>query len=102
MECTLLSDLLSDVTEVVLCADRPMPPRNIVISDIKSESCYLTWDVPEDNGGSDITNYIVERRDASKKKSDYEVMTINLIDRRYGVSYTQKIHSLINQGMDCT
>ena len=82
------------MTEVVFCADRPMPPRNIVVSDIKSDSCYLTWDAPEDNGGSDITNYILERRDASKKKSDFEVLTIHLIDRRYGVSYnTQKILS---------
>lgn len=66
--------------------DRPLPPRNIVVSDIKADSCYLTWDAPEDNGGSEITNYIVERRDASKKKSDFDVLTVNLIDRRYGVS----------------
>lgn len=57
-----------------------------MVSDIKAESCYLTWDAPEDNGGSEITNYIVECRDASKKKSDYEVLTINLIDRRFAVS----------------
>lgn len=56
-----------------------------MVSDIKADSCYLTWDAPEDNGGSEITNYIVERRDASKKKSDFDVLTINLIDRRYGV-----------------
>lgn len=67
-------------------SDRPLPPRNIVVSDIKADSCYLTWDAPEDNGGSEISNYIVERRDASKKKSDFDVLTINLIDRRYGVS----------------
>ena len=58
-----------------------------MVSDIKADSCYLTWEAPEDNGGSEITNYIVERRDASKKKSDFDVLTINLIDRRYGVSY---------------
>lgn len=58
----------------------------MVVSDIKADSCYLTWDAPEDNGGSEITNYIIERRDASKKKSDFEVQTPNLIDRRYGVS----------------
>ena len=66
--------------------DRPTPPRNIVISDIKAESCYLTWDAPEDNGGSDLTNYIIEKRDASKKKSDWEQLTCCVIDRRYGVS----------------
>lgn len=68
-------------------ADRPLPPRNVGVSDIKADSCYLTWEAPEDNGGSEITNYIVERRDASKKKSDFEVLTVNLIDRRYGVSH---------------
>lgn len=57
-----------------------------MVSDIKVDSCYLTWDAPEDNGGSEITNYMVERRDASKKKSDFEAVTSNLIDRRYGVS----------------
>lgn len=57
-----------------------------MVSDIKADSCYLTWDAPEDNGGSDISNYIVEFRDASKKKSDFDVMTVHLIDRRYTVS----------------
>lgn len=57
-----------------------------MVSDIKGESCYLTWDAPEDNGGKEITNYVMEGRDASKKKSDFEVLTVNLIDRRYGVS----------------
>lgn len=65
-----------------------------MVSDIKADSCYLTWDAPEDNGGSEITNYIVERRDASKKKSDFEVLTINLIDRRYGVSRDRRAGKL--------
>lgn len=77
--------LLSLSLNNAVFSDRPLPPRNIVVSDIKADSCYLTWDAPEDNGGSEITNYIVERRDASKKKSDFDVLTIHLIDRRYGV-----------------
>lgn len=56
-----------------------------MVSDIKAESCYLTWDAPEDNGGSELTNYIIEKRDASKKKSDWEQLTCCVIDRRYGV-----------------
>ncbi|NXG11373.1 TITIN protein, partial [Sakesphorus luctuosus] len=53
--------------------DRPSPPRNLAVSDIKAESCYLTWDAPLDNGGSEITHYIIEKRDASKKKSEAPV-----------------------------
>lgn len=70
-------------------ADRPAPPRDIVISDIKSESCYLTWSAPDDNGGSDIVNYIIERRDASKKKTEWEQLTSCVVDRRFGVSFGQ-------------
>lgn len=36
--------------------DRPSPPRNLAVTDIKAESCYLTWDAPLDNGGSEITH----------------------------------------------
>ncbi|NXI20311.1 TITIN protein, partial [Irena cyanogastra] len=53
--------------------DRPSPPRNLAVSDIKAESCYLTWDAPLDNGGSEITHYVIEKRDASKKKSEAPV-----------------------------
>lgn len=75
-----------------------------MVSDIKADSCYLTWDAPEDNGGSEITNYIVERRDASKKKSDFDVLTINLIDRRYGVRLGCRawmLHRLIQNESFC-
>lgn len=77
-------------------SDRPLPPKNLVVTDIKADSCYLTWDTPEDNGGSEITNYILEYRDASKKKSDFEVLTTNLIDRRYGVSCNKTQHYFKN------
>ena len=26
------------------------------------DSCVLLWGAPDDNGGADITNYIVERK----------------------------------------
>lgn len=67
--------------------DRPSPPRNLAVSDIKAESCYLTWDAPLDNGGSEITHYIVEKRDASKKKSDWEEVSKGVVERRFGVIY---------------
>lgn len=44
---------------------RPSPPSGpIEISSITSESCVLKWMPPEDDGGTDITNYIVEKRES--------------------------------------
>lgn len=44
---------------------RPSPPTGpIEISSITSESCVLNWEPPEDDGGTDITNYIVEKRES--------------------------------------
>ena len=44
---------------------RPSPPSGpIEISSITSESCVITWQPPEDDGGTDITNYIVEKRES--------------------------------------
>lgn len=44
---------------------RPSPPAGpIEISSITSESCVVDWGVPEDDGGTDITNYIVEKRES--------------------------------------
>uniref|UniRef100_A0A3P8T1H8 Titin n=1 Tax=Amphiprion percula TaxID=161767 RepID=A0A3P8T1H8_AMPPE len=44
---------------------RPSPPTGpIEISSITSESCVINWQPPEDDGGTDITNYIVEKRES--------------------------------------
>lgn len=47
--------------------DVPSPPRNLEVSDIFKTSCKIKWEVPEDDGGSPIIHYIVERQDLSIK-----------------------------------
>lgn len=42
--------------------DKPGPPAAFDISEITNESCFLAWNPPRDDGGSRVTNYIVERR----------------------------------------
>lgn len=42
--------------------DKPGPPAAFDISEITNESCLLAWNPPRDDGGSKVTNYIVERR----------------------------------------
>uniref|UniRef100_A0A673JCH7 Titin n=1 Tax=Sinocyclocheilus rhinocerous TaxID=307959 RepID=A0A673JCH7_9TELE len=52
-------------TVTVNVIGRPSPPEGpIEISSITSESCVLSWNLPEDDGGTDITNYIVEKRES--------------------------------------
>lgn len=74
--------------------DRPSPPRNLAVTDIKAESCYLTWDAPLDNGGSEITHYIIDKRDASRKKSEWEEVTNTAVERRYGVNVSKLMHTM--------
>lgn len=66
------------------------------MSKIKAESCYLHWDAPLDNGGSELTNYIVEKMKVLKEEPDMEEgeespkphwveVTNSIIERKYGV-----------------
>lgn len=48
--------------------DKPGPPAAFDISEITNESCVLAWNPPRDDGGSPITNYIVECRQLDKEE----------------------------------
>lgn len=47
---------------VIPSTDKPGPPAAFDITDVTNESCLLTWNPPRDDGGSKITNYVVERK----------------------------------------
>ena len=79
-----------------LLPDRPTPPRHLTVSNIKAESCYLQWDPPVDNGGSELTNYIVEKMEVMKEEPELEEgqappepqwveVTSSIIEKKYGV-----------------
>lgn len=42
--------------------DKPGPPAAFDITEVTNESCLLTWNPPRDDGGSKVTNYVVERK----------------------------------------
>lgn len=47
--------------------DVPSPPTApITVTNIDSEHATLHWNPPKDDGGADITGYIIERRDAGR------------------------------------
>lgn len=47
--------------------DPPSAPRWLDVINICRNSADLKWTAPERDGGSPITNYVVEKRDARRK-----------------------------------
>ena len=47
---------------LVLYLDVPGAPRNLQPTEVSKSSVTLTWEVPEQDGGSPVTGYVVERR----------------------------------------
>ena len=47
--------------------DIPKPPKGpLEIKDVYANSCVLSWEPPEDDGGQPLKNYVIEKRDASR------------------------------------
>lgn len=76
--------------------DKPGAVQNFRVSDVRCDSAQLSWKDPEDNGGTRITNFVVEKKDAasaqwvpvcssSKKRS---MMAKHLIE---GTSYMFRV-----------
>lgn len=77
----------------VLVVDRPSPPQGpLEVSDISPDTCTLAWKSPLDDGGSPITNYVVEKLDANGlwtkvssfvRGNHYEVMGLEANKKYY-------------------
>uniref|UniRef100_A0A8C5J8U7 Titin n=1 Tax=Junco hyemalis TaxID=40217 RepID=A0A8C5J8U7_JUNHY len=50
----------------VIVLDKPGPVRNLKVTDISSDRCTVTWDPPEDDGGCEIQNYILEKCESKR------------------------------------
>ncbi|CAH8566640.1 unnamed protein product [Schistosoma rodhaini] len=55
----------TELTKICPKRDKPQPPSNVEAKDIYADSCVLTWNPPESDGGCPIIDYIVEKCDAT-------------------------------------
>jgi len=51
----------SNKTPFDFVPDKPSPPRNLEVFDITAETVELKWVEPEDDGGSAVKHYVVEK-----------------------------------------
>ena len=50
-----------------LSTDVPKAPKHLRVSQILHDSVTLSWSEPETDGGAPITQYVIERKDASRQ-----------------------------------
>jgi len=48
-------------------ADKPGTVANFAVKDVNPTAVTLRWSAPQDDGGSDILSYIVEKREGNRR-----------------------------------
>ena len=66
--CILLNDCKNKCLNGFLISDKPSPPLGpLVTSDNTEDSFTLSWNSPQNDGNSEIIEYIVEKKESDKK-----------------------------------
>ena len=69
LQFSVICHLPASAYKCMLCSvsDKPGPPVDLRVADMNETSIALAWQIPEDDGGSPITKYIVEQRESGKR-----------------------------------
>ena len=65
----------------VLVEDVPSIPLDFRPTKVSSDSIYLVWNAPEDHGGADILNYVMDRREGKNK--NWTSINTSIIDTKF-------------------
>jgi len=94
----------------VVVKDKPSAPRNIRVVEQHKEYITVEWDAPEQDGGSEITKYIVEKADPNRKvyttigDTDSSTLRYKATKLYEGSEYLFQVsaENSIGQGPPCT
>ena len=50
----------------IIFIDKPSPPQDVTVTEVTSCSATVTWKAPEDDGGSPVSTYVIERQDTKR------------------------------------
>lgn len=69
----------------VFKTDTPGPPVNFVFEEVRKNSITCKWEPPLDDGGSEILNYVLEKKDNTKSDIGWVTVTSTLRHCKYNV-----------------
>ncbi len=62
--------------------DKPSKPKNLIVKLLDIGECELTWEEPEDDGGSPLTSYCIEKCEERRAASWDEVCVTSFEERK--------------------
>lgn len=55
------------LNNIFIDADKPGAPRNLKVTGVTQNSVSLKWNEPDSDGGSELTNYVLEDREGVRR-----------------------------------
>lgn len=88
---------------LIFKTDTPGPVVGLEAVDITMTSCNLTWSPPDSDGGSNVTHYIVEKREIDRKtwgtvKTNVENTTFKVSNLVPGTEYSFRVIAVNEYG----